>query len=538
MYKGNCLSRTDLRGVLFSPVGGMFMNENKIEKTEGMEIDLQRLVSAVWNKVWVIIIVSILSALVALGVTVFLITPKYQSSAMFYVNNNSFSVSDAAFSITSGDISVAKDLVDSYIVILQTRTSLNDVIDYAGVDRTYLELKDMISAAAVNSTEIFEVVVTSPDPEEAEKIASAIAYILPKRISSIIDGTSAKIVDTAIVASTPSSPSYATNTLIGLVLGFIIITAAVILNEVFDITVRSEEDVAQSCKHPILALVPDMAAPSKGGYYYRDGEKKTSSGGQNKQPALIGKDISFAASEAYKLLRTKLQFSFADDNDCHVIGLSSALSGEGKSLSAVNLAYTLSQLGKKVVLIDCDMRRPTLAEKLGIQKAPGLSNYLSGQSKGELVCQKCGIKNDEDAFDVIAAGHNPPNPIELLSSARMTKVLNRLRDIYDYVILDLPPVGEVSDAMAVAKETDGILLVVRQNYCNRPALSDAARQFEFINARILGVVYNCTSESGGKYGKKYYKKYYNKYDRSYAYAASAKKAEERAKAEKKPADSK
>ncbi len=517
------------------------MNENKIEKNEGMEIDLQRIVSAVWSKIWLIVIVSILSAVVALGVTVFFITPQYQSSAMFYVNNNSFSVSDAAFSITSGDISVAKDLVDSYIVILKTRTSLNDVIDYAGVDRDYTELQGMISAAAVNSTEIFEVVVTSPDPEEAEQIASAIAYILPKRISSIIDGTSAKIVDTAIVASSPSSPSYATNTLIGLVLGFIVITAAVVLNEVFDITIRSEEDVAQSCKHPILALVPDMAAPSKGGYYYRDDKKvqsKTSSSGGSKQPVLIGRDISFAASEAYKLLRTKLQFSFADDNDCHVIGFSSALSGEGKSLSAVNLAYTLSQLGKKVVLIDCDMRRPTLAEKLGIQKAPGLSNYLSGQSKGELVCQKCGIKGDEDAFDVIAAGHNPPNPIELLSSSRMSKVLNRLRDIYDYVILDLPPVGEVSDALAVAKETDGILLVVRQNYCNRPALSDVARQFEFINAKILGIVYNCTSEGGGKYGKKYYKKYYNKYDRSYAYAESAKKAEERAKAEKKSADSK
>ncbi|MBQ8623943.1 MAG: polysaccharide biosynthesis tyrosine autokinase [Oscillospiraceae bacterium] len=518
------------------------MNENKIEKNDGMEIDLQRLVGAVWSKLWVIIIVSILSAVIALGVTMFFITPQYQSSAMFYVNNNSFSVSDAAFSITSGDISVAKDLVDSYIVILQTRTSLNDVIDYAGVDRTYTELKRMISAASVNSTEIFEVVVTSPDPEEAEKIANAIAYILPKRISSIIEGTSAEIVDAAVVASKPSSPSYATNTLIGLVIGFILVTAAVVLNEVFDITIRGEEDVTQSCKHPILALVPDMAAPSKGGYYYRDDKKKEasrSSSVANKQPALIGKDISFAASEAYKLLRTKLQFSFADDNDCHVIGLSSALSGEGKSLSAVNLAYTLSQLGKKVVLIDCDMRRPTLAEKLGIQKAPGLSNYLSGQSKGELVCQKCGIKGDEDAFDVIAAGHNPPNPIELLSSARMTKVLSRLRDIYDYVILDLPPVGEVSDAMAVAKETDGILLVVRQNYCNRPALSDAARQFEFINARILGIVYNCTSESSGKYGKKYYKKYYNKYDRSYAYAASAKRAQERSKADaKKSADSK
>lgn len=514
------------------------MNENKIEKTEGAEFDLQRLLTAVWNKFWLIVVISVLGAVLALGITAFFITPQYQSSAMFYVNNNSFSVSDAAFSITSGDISVAKDLVDSYIVILQTRTSLNDVIDYSGVDRTYLELQKMISAASVNSTEIFEVVVTSPDPQEAEKIANAIAYILPKRISSIIEGTSAEIVDAAVVASKPSSPSYATNTVIGFVVGLFIAVAGVIINEVLDITIRSEEDVAQVCKHPILALVPDMTAPSKGGYYYKDGDKKKdaykmASGASSKPTNLIGKDISFVASEAYKLLRTKIQFSFADDNDCHVIGLSSALSGEGKSLSSVNLAYSLSQLGKKVVLIDCDMRRPTLADKLGIRKYPGLSNYLSGQSKGELVCQKCGIKGDEDAFDVITAGQNPPNPIELLSSSRMTKVISRLRDIYDYVILDLPPVGEVSDAMAVAGITDGILFVVRQNYCNRHALSDAVRQFEFINAKVLGIIYNCTAEHSGKYGKKYYKRYYNKYDRSYAYAESAKKAEERLNANKK-----
>lgn len=495
------------------------MNENRIERNEEMEIDLQKVFGVIWRKAWLIALVSVMCAVIALVWTYYMVTPLYKSSALFYVNNNSMSVGDAALSITSADIAASKNLVASYIVILKTRTSLNDVIDYSGVDRSYSELKGMIDAAAVNSTEIFEVVVTSPDPNEAEKIANAIAYILPKRISSIIEGTSAKIVDSAVVASRPSSPNYTTNTLIGFVAGFVLVVGIIVLREIFDITIRSEEDVEQASKHPILAAVPDMNASSKGAYaYYGHGNKKdkiqrVGMGAQSKQQAaLIGNEISFAASEAYKLLRTKLQFSFADDNNgCRVIGLSSALSGEGKSLTSVNLAYTMSQLGKKVVLIDCDMRRPTLAEKLGVQKKPGLSEYLSGQSKDELVCQSCGITGDEEAFDVIAAGHNPPNPIELLSSSRMTKVLARLRDIYDYIILDLPPVEEVSDALAVAKITDGMLLVVRQNYCNRVVLNDTVNQFEFINAKILGIVYNCTAESSGRYGKKYYKKNYKRY---------------------------
>lgn len=490
------------------------MNEKEFQKRDEVQIDLQKLFSAVWHKAWLVVLVSVIFAGVAFAVTHFLITPMYQASAMFYVNNRSVSVGDASLSISSGDLVTSRNLVESYIVILNTRESLNDVIDYAGVDSTYREVKDMLSAAAVNETEIFQVVVTSPDPQEAEKIANAIAYILPKRITSIIEGTSAKVVEAAVVPSKPSSPSYTRNVMIGLLLGMLLTTAIIVLREMFDISIQTEEDIAQSCKHPVLAAIPDMAAPSKGGYdctYDRKkkDKDKSSAASHGKEPVLIGRGISFAASEAYKLLRTKLQFSFTDDeSNCRVIALSSALRGEGKSLTAVNLAYTLSQLDKRVILIDCDMRSPTLAEKLNIQKKPGLSGFLTGESSFEGMIQ---VKHDEGAFHVIAAGQKPPNPIELLSSDRMDKALSSLRKMYDYIILDLPSVGEVSDAMAVANKTDGILLVVRQNYCDRLVLSETAQQFGFIDAKILGVVFNCTAEGGGKYGKGYYKKCCRKY---------------------------
>ena len=117
--------------------------------------------------------------------------------------------------------------------------------------------------------------------------------------------------------------------------------------------------------------------------------------------------------------------------------------------------------------------------------------------------------------------------MELLSSAKMEKMLEVLKEKFDFIILDLPPVGEVSDALAVSKLTDGMLLVVRQNYCDRIALSDAVRQFEFVDAKILGTVFNCTTEEGGRYSNKYYKRYYKKYGSNYA--AAAKKAHKKAK---------
>ena len=489
------------------------MYDNMKENNEVIEIDLGRLFRALVKKSWLIGIVSIICAVAMFLGTVFFVAPEYQSTAMFYVNNNSLSLGETSLSITSSDISASKSLVNTYIVILMTRESLNDVIDYAGVNRTYGQVKRMVSAKPVESTQVFEVVVTSQDPVEAEKIADAIAYILPKRISSIIEGTSAKVVDNAVLPAAPSAPSYTKKAVTGFALGLALTVLYIVIRELLDISVRAEEDIAQSCKHPVLAAVPDMESSHKHGGYYGYGAPKKHTAKTKKhdgQTPLVGGKISFAAAESYKLLRTKLQFSFAGEQSCRIIGISSAIHGEGKSLTAINLAYSMSQLGKRVLLVDCDMRRPSLGEKLPLNKQNGLSDFLTGQSGAENLIQHCGLKEDEKAFHVISSGHIPPNPMELLSSSRMEKMLLRLRDNYDYIILDLPPVGEVGDALATAKLTDGMLLVVRQNYCNRIALSAAARQFEFVKARILGVVFNCTVEDAmmSNYGSgRYYSKY-------------------------------
>lgn len=508
------------------------MDEKTMKQNEEVQIDLKRLVDALLRKAWALVLAAVLGASIALVGTALFITPQYQSSAMFYVNNGSLSIGNASLSLSAGDISASRGLVDTYIVILKTRETLNDVIDYAGVDMTYDQLDSMISAAAVDDTEIFRVTITHPDPETAQKLADAVSHIFPKRIDSIIESTSAQVVDSAIVPSKPSSPSYTKNTMLGFVIGLVLVAVVVVIRELLDISIRVEEDITRVCAHPVLATVPDMTAPSKGGRYYKYGKygygnTKKTAGAAPDVPVLIGGGISFAASEAYKLLRTKLQYSFADEKTSHVIGISSALTGEGKSLTSVNLAYSLAQLDKKVLLIDCDMRRPSIATKLSISRYPGLSGYLSGQNELEEIIHHH-VKEEESTFHVIASGQNPPNPIELLSSPRMAKLLTKLRETYDYVILDLPPISEVSDALAIAKETDGMLLVVRQHHCDRNALFAAIRQIDFVDGRVLGVVYNCANEEGKGYGyyKKYYRRYYSRYGYRYegTYMAAGKAA--------------
>ena len=501
------------------------MNEKTMATNDGLEVDLKRVFDALLQRAWVIALISVISAILLLTFTLFFITPQYQSKAMFYVNNNSISVGNTSLSISSGDMVASRNLVDSYIVILKSRETLTSVIDYSGVSRSYAQVKDMITAAAVNETEIFEVVVTSPDPYEAERIANAISYILPKRIDTIIEGTSAKIVDAAVVPTKPSSPSFVKNTILGFLLGFVMTAGIIVLKEIFDVTIRREEDVAQICKHPILAGVPDMMTPSKSGYYYgksgKSGQKKPQK--TFKDSDMIGDEIPFAAAEAYKLLRTKIQFSFADDSNCHVIGVSSALSGEGKSTTSINLAHALAQLNKKVLLVDCDLRRPSVAAKLKIKQDHGLSGFLTKQSSFEEIVQEYSFKRGV-TLTVVPAGPIPPNPTELLNSGRMARFMERFARQYDYVILDLPPVEEVSDALVAAKLADGVLLAVRQDYCNRVALEDTIRQFEFVNGKILGMLLTCVNEHSAAYGygysKYYYRRYYHRYGKYRHYAKS------------------
>lgn len=491
------------------------MNERTTEKNTELEIDLTRLLGALLRKAWLIVGVAVICAVLALIGTVLFVAPKYQSSVMFYVNNNSVSLGDVDFKITSSDISASKSLVNTYIVILNTRETLTDVIDYAEANVTYESLKGMIKAEAVDATEIFRVTVTSTDPVQAEALAGAIGYILPKRINSVIQGTCALVVDHAVLPASPCSPSYTKNAMLGFFLGLVAVICVLIVMETLDNTIRTEEDITQVCEHPILAPVPGMTDGTKSTAYgytrtkNKEPENKSREA-ERKTTALFGADIPFSALESYKLLRTKLQFSFTGENGCRVIGITSALSGEGKSVTAINLAYSLSELGKRVILLDGDMRRPTLAEKLHIKKDPGLSSCLTGQRDLANLVQYCELPENEKAFHVITAGINPPNPVELLSSNRMDVVLDTLRKHYDYVIVDMPPVTEVSDVLAVAQKLDGILLVVRQNVCNRIALNATVRQLAFVDAKILGVVFNGITEQGGHYGKKYYNKYYQK----------------------------
>jgi len=237
---------------------------------------------------------------------------------------------------------------------------------------------------------------------------------------------------------------------------------------------------------------------------------------------VIGENLSFAASEAYKLLRANLDFSLPDSGKCKVIGVTSALRGEGKSTTSINIAYTEALTGKRVLLLEADLRLPTIAKRLGIRSVPGISNLLAGQCKGGDILQPSGlIKN----LWVVTSGDVPPNPSELLDSKQMEDVIKALSDSFDVIFVDLPPITAVSDALVISKLVSGMIVVVRQDYCDRASLSEVVRKLQFAEAKILGFVMTGSDvmlksyKSNLRYKRYGYytsKKYYGKQESDYA----------------------
>jgi capsular exopolysaccharide synthesis family protein len=205
------------------------------------------------------------------------------------------------------------------------------------------------------------------------------------------------------------------------------------------------------------------------------------------------------ASEAYRTLRTNIQFA-SFDKDMQVVMVTSSGPEEGKSTTAANLALTVAQTGKKVLIVDCDMRRPTLHRKFQVSNQVGLSNLLVGELDFEEACQ-----SHVDNLYILTSGTVPPNPAEMLSSKKMRDFLLKARNEFDYIILDTPPVIAVTDAQLLSTLSDGVLLVVSSGEADREAAARAKTLLEKVNANIIGVVLNKVNmKSRRGYGAYYY----------------------------------
>ena len=213
---------------------------------------------SLWRRAWFIALCGLLASAIGFSISAFVIVPTYSSYIKLYVNNSSISLGNTNFSISASELTAAQGLVRTYGDILDSRSTLERVIDKADVDYTWKELSQMITYAPSNDTEIMRVTVTCEDPYEASKIANTIAEVLPVRISEIIDGASMEVVDSAIPDVEKVAPSITRYTAVGLVLGVLISVIVLIVFDLMDDTIHDEEYVIRTYDYPILGRVPDL----------------------------------------------------------------------------------------------------------------------------------------------------------------------------------------------------------------------------------------------------------------------------------------
>ena len=252
-------------------ISAKYKNKDAGEQKETVEIDLLKLAKAWLKKLWLILLIGVLAAGLAYEYTALFVAPTYKSSVKMYVDNVSLKISGASLSISGSDISAAKTLVQTYIEILQTRLTLERVIDDANLKNSdgsvmsYATLKGKISASSVNNTEIFQITVTDTDPDRAMLIANTIAEDLPYQIAAVIGGSSVKTVDWA-VRGTQASPNLTKNALMGFLIGSVAVLIAVTVLFLTDRYIHDEEYLLENYNIPLLAVIPDLRRSSGGKY--------------------------------------------------------------------------------------------------------------------------------------------------------------------------------------------------------------------------------------------------------------------------------
>jgi capsular exopolysaccharide synthesis family protein len=447
---------------------------------------------AVLRRRWVSLLVVALAVLLAAAAVTFSMTKQYTATTrLIFAVSGSQSAADLAQGSTFAEKQMA-----SYAQVATSPLVLDPVIRDLGLTTTATELAKSVTATVPTDTVILEVGATSPDPEQAAKIANAVGSQLSKVVGDLMperpDGSQSVKATTFAYAQLPqeaSSPNVIRNLGLGLGLGLMLGIGSAMLRHILDTKVRSEADIRTITDSPVLGIVgyTDQLA---------------------KHPVIVRDEPLSAPSEEVRRLRTNLQFIDIARQPKSIV-ITSSIQAEGKSTIAINLAVCLADAGARIILVDADLRRPTIAEYAGLEGAAGLTSVLIGMAGVADVVQPLPGRS----LDILPSGPIPPNPSELLGSRAMAELLDELTASYDMVLLDSPPVLPVTDAAVLSKLAGGALVVVGTDRIHRPQLLDTLESLNTVDARVFGLVVNKISRrDAGGYG----------YQTGYTYRTSAK----------------
>lgn len=443
---------------------------------------LRQVADVVARRWWFLAISMLLCAVVALGASL-VQEPVYRSSATVYVTVGSTVAAPNAYQ----DSLASQQRVLSYGQLATSDLVIDKALETSGLGLSRDQAQASVRVNSTPDTVLLTISAESTSAAISESLANSVATSLSTYVAELEkpsgDGSplaKVTLISPASGSAEQVSPRVLRNTFLGLLVGVLLGLAVVFVRDRLDRTVHGPDDLVGVISSPVIGLVPgDPSLGTSGAVDFASGAS--------------------VVAEAYRRIRTNLAFADIDSTSRRLL-ITSPSVGEGKTTTAINVAASLAEDGHRVVLVDADLRRPAVARRLNLNGSVGLTDYVLGRGSLADLIQSGGTSR----LDVLATGQLPPNPAELLGSARARALFDELAGSYDYVVVDTPPILPVSDGAVVSQCIPYALLVVRADRTKRPEVAAAWDQWAATNCRILGVVVNDASERASAYRYTYY----------------------------------
>ncbi|GAB4086457.1 polysaccharide biosynthesis tyrosine autokinase [Myceligenerans cantabricum] len=422
------------------------------------------------RKYWMTIVATIAAALVLAVVVTMLATPRYQASSQVFVSVRGGE--DSVNALVAGR-NFSAEQVTSYTELVTSPRVLEPVIEELGLADTPASLASRVSSDRPKNTVLINIAVDDESPSIAASVANGIADSLATVVAELEteEGSSTSPVEVSTIREAtspvvPASPRPALNIVLGLLAGLVVGIGIAVLRDLLDTRVRTPHDVETITGASVIGTIPFEA-------------------GTSTRPLIVSDSPQGQRAEAFRRLRTNLQFlEVGSSSRCFVVV--SALPGEGKSTTSINLAIALADAGSRVAVVDGDLRRPSVSRYLGLEGSVGLTTVLIGKVELEDAMQPWGNEN----LHVLPSGQIPPNPSELLGSVQMVRTIERLTQQYDVVLIDSAPLLPVTDGAILAKMTGGAILVVGAGVAHKAHVHEAAGALRTVDADLVGTVLN------------------------------------------------
>lgn len=444
--------------------------------------DFAKLLRTRWLTVALATLVGVAASV---GITLMTV-PVYEASTRLFVST---SVGASASDLYNGN-RLSQDRVLSYTELLKGRTLAQRTIDKLDLDMSAEQLQRQIKATSKPETVLINVKFLDESPVRARDIVNALSdefVAMVRELETPRAGAEpdARVVveQRAAVPTSPAAPKPKRNVAIGLLGGLLVGVGLAFLRDLIDNTFKDQKAIEETTGAGLVGSIPQDKS-------------------RLESPAIIFDQDNTAIAEAFRKLRTNLHF-LSVDNPPRVIVVTSSVPNEGKSVTAINIALALAEAEHSVLLVDGDMRRPSVDKYLNLTRSVGFSTVLSGAAPLADVLQETAFPR----LTVLTAGATPPNPSELLGSLAAKRLLGELREQFDYVIIDSPPLLAVTDGAVLAASADGALMMARFGQTKREQVAHAVRNLQDVGAPLLGVVMTMIPTRGGasySYNYSYY----------------------------------